>query len=147
VAVATEPGCLRSGFGTLGRLDVGDVLKVDFLFLPNAEAARPLWRPLAHDAVGALVLDDGELSLRQARYCGQELKLPVVVATGPASGGLITSHTLPAPLRGVSGGASMVTTDLEAAVRTVLLAALHVTEVPSSETVNQRTKRRASDRI
>src|SRR5690606_13668535 len=27
VAVATEPGSLRSGFGTLGRLELADVLK------------------------------------------------------------------------------------------------------------------------
>lgn len=147
VAVATEPGCIRSGFGTLGRLDLSDVLKADFLLLPHAEAARPLWRPLGHDAVGALVLEDAELSLKQARYFGQELKLPIVVATGTASGGLITSHTLPPQLRGIAGGASMVNTDLVAAVRTVLLAALHPHEVPSSETVVQKAKRRASDRI
>lgn len=148
VAVATEPGCIRSGFGTLGRLDLGDVLKADFLLLPHAEAARPLWRPLAHDAVGALVLEDNELSLKQARFFGQELKLPVVVATGTASGGLITTHTLPAALRGIAGGASMVTTDLIAAVRTVLLAALHPSEVPSSQTVVQRgARKRHADRI
>jgi len=148
VAVATEPGCVRSGFGTLGRLDLADVLKVDFLLLPSAEAARPLWRPLAHDAVGVLVLEDGELALRQARFFGQELKLPVVVATGTASGGLITSHTLPSALRGIAGGASMVNTDLMAAVRTVLLAALHPNEVPSAEAVVQRAKgRRSGDRV
>ena len=148
IAVATEPGCIRSGFGTLGRLDLADVLKADFLLLPHAEAARPLWRPLGHDAVGVLVLEDSEASLRQARYFGQELKLPVVVATGTASGGLITTHTLPAALRGIAGGASMVNTDLVAAVRTVLLAALHPSEVPSSTTVVQRSsKRRVADRI
>lgn len=147
VAVATEPGCVRSGFGTLGRLDVGDVLKVDFLLLPHAEAARPLWRPLAHDAVGVLVLEDQELSLKQARYFGQELKLPVVVATGTASGGLITSHTLPAALRGIEGGASMVNTDLVAAVRTVLLAALHPSEAPAAPVAAPRGKsRRTADR-
>jgi CheY-like chemotaxis protein len=129
-AVATEPGCVRSGFGTLGRLEVSDVLKIDFLLLPAAEAARPLWRPLAHDAVGALVLEDHELALKQARFFGQELQLPVVVATGTASGGLITSHQLPEKLRGLAGGASMANTDLLGAVRTVLLAALHPNEAP-----------------
>jgi DNA-binding response OmpR family regulator len=147
VAVATEPGCLRSGFGTLGRLDVGDVLKVDFLFLPTAEAARPLWKPLGHESVGALVLEDSDAALKQAKYFGTELKLPVVVATGSASGGLITSHHLPPMLRGIPGGASMVTTDLAGAVRTVLLAVLHPSEAPSSETVVRHSKRRTADRI
>jgi hypothetical protein len=95
-----------------------------------------------------LVLDDSELSLRQARFFGQELKLPVVVGTGTASGGLITSHQLPAALRGIAGGASMVNTDLIAAVRTVLLAALHPNEVPAAEVAVQRTKgRRTADRM
>jgi CheY-like chemotaxis protein len=144
VAVATEPGCLRSGFGTLGRLDIGDVLKVDFLFLPTAEAARPLWKPLGQEAVGALVLEDSDAALKQARYYGNELKLPVVVATGGASGNLITSHKLPEQLRGIGGGASMVTTDLTGAVRTVLLAVLHPSEAPSSETVVRKSRSKAS---
>ncbi len=147
VAVATEPGCLRSGFGTLGRLDVGEVLKVDFVFLPASEAAKPLWKPLGQESVGALVLEDSEAALKQARFYGTELRLPVVIATGSASGNLISSHHLPAVLRGVPGGASMVTTDLTAAVRTVLLAVLHPSEVPSSETVTTRPKARKGDRI
>lgn len=145
-AVATEPGCLRSGFGTLGRLDVGDVLKVDFLFLPTAEAARPLWRPLGQEAVGALVLEDTEACLKQAKYFGTDLKLPVVVATGSASGHLIHSHHLPAALRGVPGGASMVTTDLIGAVRTVLLAVLHPADAPASPTV-LRHKQKKAERV
>ena len=41
----SDPACLRSSFGTLGTLEISDVLKVDFVFAPTAEAARPLWRP------------------------------------------------------------------------------------------------------
>jgi hypothetical protein len=123
--VATEPGSLRSGFGTLGRLEVSEVLKIDFCLLPTAEAARPLWGPFSLGAVGALVMEDSELAVKQARYFGTALRLPVVIATGAASHGLITATTMPSLLRGVPGGSSMVNTDLTAAVRTLLLATLH----------------------
>lgn len=140
VAVATEPGCLRSGFGTLGRVEVSDVLKLDFVLLPAAEAARPLWRPFSVGAIGALVLEDGEWA-KQARAFATELKLPVVVATGAASNGLFTSSSLPTALKGVPG-VSMVNTDLAGAVRTLLLAALHPVVEPQPETVPPRSSSR-----
>ena len=43
-AFTSSAEVLRSGFGTLARLEVSDALSVDFCFLPSADAARPdLW--------------------------------------------------------------------------------------------------------
>ncbi|MCA3011577.1 MAG: DUF4388 domain-containing protein, partial [Myxococcaceae bacterium] len=55
-----EPQAVRSSFGTLGRIDVSEVLRVDLVVVPTAEAARPLWRPFASNAVGALVLEESD---------------------------------------------------------------------------------------
>ena len=123
-----DPACLRSSFGTLGALEVSDVLKVDFLFVPTAEAARPLWRPFLSGSLGALVLEDNEPALRLARYCAFELRLPVVVASGAAGGGLNELKALPAPLRGAPEGAALVNTDISSAVRALLMAALQSAE-------------------
>lgn len=121
---SSDPACLRSSFGTLGSLEVSDVLKLDFVLAPLAEAARPLWRPFLSASLGALVLEDNDAALRQARFCAFELRMPVVVAAGPAGGELNTIELLPAVLRGAPGGAAVVTTDLSGALRTLLLAAL-----------------------
>lgn len=121
VAVATEPGCLRSGFGTLGRLEVSDALKLDFVMLPTAEAARPLWRPFSSQALGALVADSAPATTRLARFLAFELKVPVSLLVGP---GLADGEQLPAELRGAPAGASVVERDVAGAVRTLLLAAL-----------------------
>lgn len=125
-AVASEPGCLQSGFGTLGRVEVSETLKVDLVLLPTADAARPLWKPFAAGAVGGLLLEDDEAALRLARHLAFELRLPVVVAGGSASGGLFGSDLLPAALAGAPAGASVVLTDLSSALRTLLVAAVNV---------------------
>jgi CheY-like chemotaxis protein len=123
VPSARDPACLRSSFGTIGRLDVSDVLKVDFVLVPLADAARPLWRPFLSTAVGALVLEDSEPALKLARYCAAELRLPVVIAARAASGGAIAREDVPAPLAGLPA-LGVVSSDLPAAVRALLLAAL-----------------------
>src|SRR4051812_10328504 len=97
IGVATEPGCLRSGFGTLGRLDLSDALKVDFVLLPTAEAARPLWRPFSNGAIGALVLEDSDVALKLARFCSHELKVPLVFIT-KAGAGLFEGDQIPVNL-------------------------------------------------
>lgn len=130
---ASDPACLRSSFGTLGSLEVSDVLKLDFVLAPTAEAARPLWRPFLSSAIGALVIEDSESALKQARFCGFELRMPIVVAAGSAGGGLNGVELLPAMLRGAPSGAAVVSTDLSTAVRTVLLAALQAPQPEMSE--------------
>lgn len=125
-----DPSCLRSSFGTLGTLEVSDVLKVDFVFVPTAEAARPLWRPFVSAALGALVLEESDSVMKLARYCAFDLRLPVVLATGPASGGLNVATLLPAMLRGAPAGAVMIDSDVSTAVRTLLLSGM---QTPSGE--------------
>ncbi|PZR09841.1 MAG: hypothetical protein DI536_21130 [Archangium gephyra] len=121
---SSDPSCLRSSFGTLGTLEVSDVLKIDFVFVPAAEAARPLWRPFVSSALGALVLEDNDAVMKLARYCAFELRLPVVLATGGAAGGLNSTGVLPAALRGAPAGAVMIDTDVASAVRTLLLSGM-----------------------
>ncbi|HEY0881206.1 MAG TPA: hypothetical protein VGD87_06740, partial [Archangium sp.] len=130
---SSDPACLRSSFGTLGSLEVSDVLKLDFVLAPSAEAARPLWRPFLSSAIGVLVLEDSEAALKQARFCAFDLRLPVVVAAGSAGGGLNAIELLPSMLRGAPNGAAVVSTDLSGAVRTVLLAALQSPQPELSE--------------
>jgi DNA-binding response OmpR family regulator len=70
------------GFGTIGRITLADGVKVDLTELPGDPQLRPLWRPFASGAVGALVLlpatDSEALLVELARV----LRLPVVVC-GP----------------------------------------------------------------
>lgn len=127
---SSDPACLRSSFGTLGTLEISDVLKVDFVFAPTAEAAKPLWRPFLSAAIGALVIEESEAQLKQARFCAFELRLPIVFAAGAAGGGLSTSEGLPSALRGAPGGVAVVDTDVSSAVRTLLLAAM---QAPTQE--------------
>ena len=137
-AVSAEPQALRSSFGTLGRLDVSDVLRVDLVVVPTAEAARPLWRPFISGAIGAVVLEETEGAIRLARYCAFELRIPLVIAAKAASHGMVSSEVVPGLLRGAPMGAAVVSSDISSVLRTVLLAALQspLPEVP--ETVVSR---------
>jgi DNA-binding response OmpR family regulator len=84
------------GFGTLGRLALGDGVRVDVTELPGDPLHRPLWRPFTSGAVGALVLlpaDDDELLLTEL---ARTLRIPVVVC-GPSEA------PLPHALRDVPG--------------------------------------------
>jgi DNA-binding response OmpR family regulator len=70
-----------AGFGTIGRLALGDGVKVDITELPGDPQHRPLWRPFASGAVGALVLlPAGEEPLLVELT--KVLRLPLVVC-GP----------------------------------------------------------------
>jgi hypothetical protein len=120
----TAPACLRSSFGTLGRLEVSDVLRVDLIFVPTTLAARPLWRPFLTGALGAVVTEGSESVLNLARFCAFEMRLPVVFATGAASNGSNVADALPPALRAAPLGAALVSTDISAAIRTLLLAAM-----------------------
>ena len=135
--VATEPGCLRSGFGTLGRLELSDALKVDFVLLPTAEAARPLWRPFSHGSIGALVLEDGEAALRLARFCGFQLRIPLVLVAGLGPG-LLSVDQIPPYLRGAPGSVALVDSDFLLALRTLLRAGLLPATIEAGDTVIKR---------
>jgi DNA-binding response OmpR family regulator len=87
-----EPG----PFGTLGRLSLGEGVRIDLVELPGEPEHRPLWRPFGAGAVGALVLlpVDGDGLLEELV---RALQVPVVVC-GPVAA------ELPGPLRDTGGG-------------------------------------------
>ncbi|QRO00785.1 response regulator [Archangium violaceum] len=114
-AVAAEPTAVKSGFGTLGRLDLNELLHLDFCVLPPAEAARPLWRPFSAGGVGALLFDTSEAAVKLAYFLAWDIRMPVVVV----------GHPVPAELQGAPAGAASVGEDLTEAVRSLLILALN----------------------
>jgi CheY-like chemotaxis protein len=114
-AVAAEPAAVRSGFGTLGRLDLSELLHLDFCVLPPAEAARPLWRPFSSGGVGALLFDVSEAAVKLAHFLAWDIRMPVV----------LVGHPVPPELHGAPAGAASVGEDLTEALRSLLLLALN----------------------
>jgi hypothetical protein len=114
-AVSAEPTAVKSGFGTLGRLGLNELLHLDVCVLPPAEAARPLWRPFSAGAVGALLMDTSEGAVKLAHFLVWEARIPVVVV----------GAAVPPELQGAPAGASGVGTDLIEALRALLLHSLH----------------------
>jgi hypothetical protein len=114
-AVAAEPTAVKSGFGTLGRLDLNELLHLDFCVLPPAEAARPLWRPFSAGGVGALLFDTSEAAVKLAYFLAWDIRMPVVVV----------GHPVPPELQGAPAGAASVGEDLTEAVRSLLILALN----------------------
>jgi hypothetical protein len=114
-AVAAEPTAVKSGFGTLGRLDLNELLHLDFCVLPPAEAARPLWRPFSAGGVGALLFDTSEAAVKLAYFLAWDIRMPVVMV----------GHPVPAELQGAPAGAASVGEDLTEAVRSLLILALN----------------------
>ncbi|MFZ5472276.1 MAG: DUF4388 domain-containing protein [Myxococcota bacterium] len=115
VPASSPPRALKSGFGTVGRYELSEVLKVDFCVLPHGEAARPLWRPFCTGAVGALLLDVAEPTVKLARFLGLEMRVPVVVV----------GASVPAELVPMPAGAVSVEEDWMQGVRALLLRASH----------------------
>ena len=72
-----------AGFGTIGRLALGDGVRVDLVGLPGEPTFLPLWRPFAAGAVGALVLLPADGLEPLLEELARTLKLPVVVS-GPS---------------------------------------------------------------
>jgi hypothetical protein len=105
----------RLGFGTAGSLDLGEV-RIDVLALPGDRSQRPLWRPFATGAVGALVLlpAEGLESLLQELTRG--LRLPVVVS-GPQE------ESVPPVLREAPAGMAYEGNDAAEALRALLAGA------------------------
>ncbi|HEX9242819.1 MAG TPA: DUF4388 domain-containing protein [Anaeromyxobacter sp.] len=105
-----------AGFGTVGRLALGDGVKVDLTELPSDPAYRPLWIPFASGAVGALVLlpaDDAEPLLTEL---ARTLRIPVVVC-GPSE------ELVPRALRDVPAGVVFEGSDAAEGLRALLAGA------------------------
>ena len=119
--LAALPGFSRAeggqgGFGTLGRLALGDGVRVDLTEIPGDREQRPLWRPFAAGALGALVLlpaSDATLLLEEL---ANVLKLPVAVC-GPTDAGV------PEVLRDAPGGVAFEGSDATEALRALLAGA------------------------
>jgi DNA-binding response OmpR family regulator len=111
---APSPG-LPGRFGTLGRLALGDGVRVDLVELPADLEQRALWRPFGAGAVGALVLlpIEGDGLLEELT---RVLQVPVVVC-GPAGA------ELPGPLSGASAGVVAAGSDAAEALRALLAGA------------------------
>ncbi len=116
-AVSADPPAVRSGFGTLGRMELNELLHLDFCVLPPAEAARPLWRPFSSGAVGALLFDTTEPAVKLAHFLAWDIRLPVVVL----------GHEVPPELQDAPAGSVSVGEDLKDALRSLLVLALNPT--------------------
>jgi DNA-binding response OmpR family regulator len=103
-------------FGTLGRLTLGDGVRVDLTELPGDRAHRPLWRPFASGAVGALVLLPADDAGPLLAELGSVLRLPVVVC-GPSEA------SVPPSLREAPGGFVFGGSDAAEGLRALLAGA------------------------
>jgi len=104
-----------AGFGTIGRLDLGD-LRIDVVSLPGDRSQRPLWRPFASGAVGALVLLPAEGTDSLLLDLTRGMRLPVVVS-GPKE------EVIPGSLREAPAGMSFEGSDPAEALRALLAGA------------------------
>jgi hypothetical protein len=104
------------GFGTLGRIRLADGVSVDVTEIPGDRALRPLWRPFAAGAVGALVLLPADGLEPLLAELAKVLKLPVVVC-GPSEG------LVPQSLRDAPGGFAFEGSDAAEGLRALLAGA------------------------
>jgi DNA-binding response OmpR family regulator len=107
---------VSGSFGTLGRLDLGEGLLVDLVELPGEPEQRPLWRPFAAGATGALVLLPADDAAPLLAELARGLRLPVVVC-GPSE------DAIPEPLREAPGGLAFEGSDPAEALRALLAGA------------------------
>lgn len=107
---------LGGTFGTLGRLDLGDGVRLDLVELPGGPEQRPLWRPFAAGAVGALVLLPADDAAPLLEDLARGLRLPMVVC-GPAP------EAVPEGLRDAPGGMAFEGSDAAEALRALLAGA------------------------
>lgn len=108
-----EVTALERGFGTVGRLELGESLRLDFCVLPQGDAARPLWRPFSACAVGVLVLDREEETLALGAALAYQRRLRVVCLL----------PEVPSLLAAAPAGAQAVVASAEAALRALLVPA------------------------
>jgi DNA-binding response OmpR family regulator len=111
----TESGD-TTGFGTVGRVALGDGVRVDLVGLPGEPSSLPLWRPFASGAVGALVLLPADGCERLLEELSSTLKLPVVVC-GPSD------EWTPALLRTAPAGFAFEGSDPAEGLRALLAGA------------------------
>ena len=104
------------GFGTLGRLSLGDGLSLDVVELPGEPERRPLWRAFGAGAVGALVLLPADEACPHLEELSRRLRLPLVVC-GPSP------EAVPARLREAAGGFAFEGSDAAEALRALLAGA------------------------
>jgi CheY-like chemotaxis protein len=105
-----------AGFGTVGRLALGDGVRVDVTELPGDPGSRPLWRPFASGAVGALVLLPATDSEPLLAELARTLRIPVVVC-GPSEA------SIPQALRDVPSGFAFEGSDAAEGLRALLAGA------------------------
>lgn len=77
-----EPGA--PAVGTFGRIRVGPGLSLDLVAVSTHDSIRPLWRPNASRALGALVFDTGPGGAAFASFLADEPGLPAVLARAEA---------------------------------------------------------------
>jgi DNA-binding response OmpR family regulator len=106
----------HAGFGTLGRLALGDGVRVDLAELPGEAEQRPLWRPFGAGAVGALVLLPADEATALLEELAKALRLPVVVCGPPDA-------RVPEALRDAPGGVAFEGSDAAEGLRALLAAA------------------------
>ncbi len=80
--------------GTWARIDLSDGLRLELCSIPGADVARPLWRPFAAGALGALALDRSEPTVALTLFLARECRTPVLLAGDGA---------VPAALKNVPG--------------------------------------------
>jgi DNA-binding response OmpR family regulator len=119
--LATLPGFVpepesESGFGTVGRLTLSPEVRVDLCELPGERVFRPLWRPFASGALGALVLLPVEKGGELMTELASGLRLPVVVC-GPSEA------AIPPALQTAPGGSVFGGSDAAEALRALLAGA------------------------
>jgi hypothetical protein len=103
-------------FGTVGRLSLGDGVRVDVTELPGERAERPLWRPFAAGAIGVLVLLPADGVEPLLHELARTLRLPVVVC-GPSE------SLVPSVLRDLPGGVAFEGSDAGEGLRALLAGA------------------------
>jgi len=104
------------GLGALGRLDLGDGLRLDLTGLPLEADLLPAWRAFAAGALGALVLLPAEGLGEEHAALLRDLHLPVV-ACGPAA------EEVPAALGEGPAPAAFAGADAAEALRALLAGA------------------------
>ena len=111
-----EAEAYAGGFGTLGRLALGEGVQVDLTGLPGDAGLLPLWRPFAAGAVGALVLLPADGMDALLVELSRVLRLPVVVC-GPKDA------SLPEVLHEAPGGCAFEGSDAAEGLRALLAGA------------------------
>jgi DNA-binding response OmpR family regulator len=127
---SAEAAGAQVAFGTLGRLDLGEGLRIELVALPADPALAPLWRPFAAGALGVLVHLPADEVAAPVAELAHHLGVPVG-ACGPAD-------ALPPALRDLEGGCALLGGDPAAALG-ALLAACAAREAPRSAATSTAT--------